>query len=423
MYLDLSKGGNSSVLELTASDIGESRLYWLQKSQESLLQEGKFSSWCSQFGLFKDESNLWKCGGRLQNARIPESAKHPILLNPKHHLTLLIVRDCHQATKHGGVKETLAHLRSSYWIVRGRNYIKKLIHRCAVCRRFDGRPLPSPNTPPLPEFRVNEVAPFTCTGIDFAGPLYLRTSEKVWICLFTCAVVRAVHLEIITDMTAQSFIRCFVRFVSRRGLPSLIVSDNAKTYKSAKGILNATLSSATVQQFLANKQVTWNFNLERAPWWGGFFERLIGLMKRCLKKSIGQSKLSYDELSTLVVEVEGILNSRPLTYVSSDDIDEPLTPSHLVIGRRLNSLPKFGPDIQNDEYIPNPSIPDLTRRLVHLNNLIDHFWERWRREYLLELREPHRYANNTQEPHHLKVGDIVIIYDPDCHDHFGGLHG
>ena len=137
------------------------------------------------------------------------------------------------------------------------------------------------------------------------------------------------HLEVVTELSARSFIRCFSRFVSRRGLPKLLISDNANTFKSAKRIILETLNDLTVKEYLANRQVGWTFNLELAPRSGGFFERLIGLTKRCLKKTIGKSKMSYDELITTVVEIEAVLNSRPLTYVSCEEFSEPLTPSYL----------------------------------------------------------------------------------------------
>ena len=141
--------------------------------------------------------------------------------------------------------------------------------------------------------------------------------------------------NLFTDAKKANYgIRCFSRFVSKRGLPKLLISDNAKTFKSAKPIILETLNDPTVKEHVANRQVGWIFNLKLAPWSGGFFERLIGLTKRCLKKTIGKSKISYDELVTTVAEIETILNSRPLTYVSCEEIYEPLTPSHLMMGRR-----------------------------------------------------------------------------------------
>ena len=208
--------------------------------------------------------------------------------------------------------------------------MQRLLRSCVLCRRFEGHPYR-----PLPPFRMNEAPPFSYTGIDFAGPLYLKessTSPKVWICLFTCCVTRAVHLDLVMDLSTPSFICCLKKFVARRGLPTRIVSDNGKTFKTAAKVLRQIIISDDIQQHVHGLGIQWKFNLPKAPWWGGIFERLIRSTKRCLCKIIGKAKFTYDELLTAVIEVEGVLNSRPLTYVSTTDLEEPLTPSHLLTG-------------------------------------------------------------------------------------------
>ena len=146
----------------------------------------------------------------------------------------LIVMACHERIMHGGVKDTLTELKSKYWIVKGRSFVKKLLQRCVVCRRIHGKPFLFPRSPSLPGFRVQESPPFSYTGVDFAGPLYVKSGEgKVWICLYTCCSSRAVHLEVVPDLTAEAFIRCSRRFVARRGIPRKIISDNGKTFKAA----------------------------------------------------------------------------------------------------------------------------------------------------------------------------------------------
>ena len=131
-------------------------------------------------------------------------------------------------------------------------------------------------------------------------------------------------------------------------------------------------------------------------------------MKRCLRKTIGQAKLTYDELATAVVEIEGILNSRPLSYVSSDDLEEPLTPSHLITGRRLLSLPDIIHHTAEEEVKSTPEV--LTRRMRHLNYCLTRFWTRWRKEYLLELREAHRHHHGCNKPPQVTQGDVVVIH-------------
>ncbi len=117
---------------------------------------------------------------------------------------------------------TLAELLSRFWIVKGRNFVKSIIHQCPVCRRHEGKPYSAPPPPPLPMFPVEEAPPFSFTGVDFVGPLYVRndgTSKKVWICLFTCCIVRAVHLDLVPDLSTPAFIRSYKRFVAKKGSP------------------------------------------------------------------------------------------------------------------------------------------------------------------------------------------------------------
>ena len=209
--------------------------------------------------------------------------------------------------------------------------MRQYINKCVICRRYAASHYRPPPPPPLPEFRVKQSFPFSAVGVDFAGPLLIKQFSfapgrrnfddickgKAWVCLFTCTTTRSVHLDIVTDMSSLTFLRCFKRFVARRGLPSLVVSDNGATFKSAAKIIKSIVEHPDVQNYLSSVNIKWNFNIERAPWWGGFFERMVQLLKRCLRKMVGQAKLTFDELLTSVTEVEMILNSRPLTYIAA----------------------------------------------------------------------------------------------------------
>jgi len=175
--------------------------------------------------------------GRLSQAQLAASAKYPILLDKGHYITSLFVRGSHKRVMHGGVKSTLTELRSRFWIVQGRQSVRKLLYECVVCRRLEGKPFVASPPPPLPEFRVKEGPPFTYVGIDFVGPLYVKSlnspQQKVSIC--TCCVTRAIHLDFVPDLTANAFLRSFRRFAARRRRPSLVVSDNGRTFKPAAG--------------------------------------------------------------------------------------------------------------------------------------------------------------------------------------------
>lgn len=161
----------------------------------------------------------------------------------------------HERVLDKGLKETLAEVRSKFWIVKGGQKVKSVLSKWSVCKRLQGTHYPVPESPDLPSFRVREDYAFSCVGVDFAGPLYARSwnngareMTKTYVVLFTCATSRAVHLELVLSLDAETFTLCLKRFVSRRGLPQLMVSDNAKTLKSAKKTLQRL-------NFLVNKGI------------------------------------------------------------------------------------------------------------------------------------------------------------------------
>ena len=233
--------------------------YWILDVQKSLQQNKRFENWRREFNIFTDSVGILRCGGRLSHADLPYSAKHPILLDANHGFTTLAIRHCHKSVMHDGVKETLTELRSKFWLARGRQVVKKLLHSCVTCRQHEGKPYQAPPPPPLPEFRVKTAPAFTFTGLDYTGPLYVKgankkTEEKVWICLYTCCVTRAVHLDIVPDLTVEPFLRSFRRFTARRGLPLKIASDNGSIFKSASRQIADLRKSPVVRQYLADKK-------------------------------------------------------------------------------------------------------------------------------------------------------------------------
>ena len=208
--------------------------------------------------------------------------------------------------------------------------------KCVTCKRLEGKSYGRASRADLPEFRVRQAAPFSQVGIDLAGPLFVKQDQggncfsKVYIALFSCCVTRAIHLQLVCNLSAETFLRCLRRFAARRGVPNLIVSNNAKTFKATEKALRKLYNQTRVKSELETKRITWRFNLERAPWWGGFFERMVRSVKRYLRKVLGNAKLTLDELNTVLVEVEGTLNSRPLTDAFEEFEGEVLTPSYLI---------------------------------------------------------------------------------------------
>ena len=227
--------------------------------------------------------------------------------------------------------------------------------------------------------------------------MLLNDNTKVYILLFTCAVTRAVHLELADDLTEEEFLFAFRRFVSRRSFPRVILSDNALTFQSA---------SKTLRNYLSDNKVEWKFITPRAPWQGGFWERLIGITKQHLRKTCGKALLSRKELSTIITEVESIVNDKPMTYSSEDDsAPHPLSPSQLLCSYKLRHFPEvlenedlFTPEFNNHS--------QLNKRFKYCNLVIHRFWERFYKEYLTALRE--RKSNINKIPN-IGIGRIVLI--------------
>ena len=411
---------------ITPAELTQAHLMWIRECQQEIFDkeisnlqaQSKSNSpnWLPlvrQLRLFLDKSVLLRCGGRIHNAPTTELAKFPYLLPGKHSLTRLIIHTTHEKQLHGGVNSMLTALRQRYWIPSARQVTRRLLQQCVVCKKVNGKPYQVPDPPPLVKERMQNTQPFEFTGVDFTGALYVRNQggeSKIYVCLFTGAVSRAVHLEIVTDLTVETFLQAFRRFSSHKSLPRLLISDNASTYMSAAEELQQLFNSSLLTENIHRKGVMWRFIPKRAPWYGGFWERLIGLTKTALKKVLGRTFATLSSLQTLIVEVEAILNDHPLTYVSPDERDpEPLTPAHLLYGRRIASLPH--PMVEDDE-LDDPSYgteSDLKKRANTQALILKHFWKRWKLEYLTSLREFHKTTGNNIQK--VQIGDVVLVHD------------
>ena len=176
-----------------------------------------------QLGLYLDSDRLLRCRGRLENAEVCDDARHPLLLPTQHRYTDLLIQMHYKASLHTDCAHTLSLIRQKYWIPQGRLSVKKVLKRCTLCGRHEGVPYKMPLMPPIPTERVSVAVPFTNTGVDYFGPLYIkvkRGTQKVWVCLYTCLTTRAVHLELMQDMSTEQFLLGFRRFVAQHGKPN-----------------------------------------------------------------------------------------------------------------------------------------------------------------------------------------------------------
>ena len=247
--------------------------------------------------------------------------------------------------------------------------------------------------------------PFETIGVDFAGPIkYIKKRKedgKAYILLYACSLTRAVYLELMPCLDTQKFIDSFKKFVARKERPRKVYSDNAKTFVSAANWLRTAQNDEKFNEFLSKNRIRWQFNLSRAPWWGGQFERLIGLVKRALHKTIGKGSLSWNELKEVLVDIEVALNTRPLSYME-DDVQLPtLTPNSMMF---IGST--FAPELEAHHMVVQGK--DLRKRARYLLKCKQAMWRRWSTEYLRGLRERHN-QNRKKTSFTVKKGDVVII--------------
>ena len=359
-----------------------------------------------RLGLKENEEGILECQGRVQG-------HYPVYLPDTHPYTVKLVEDAHRRTLHGGVGLTMSRIRERYWVPRLRRLTKRVIKRCHGCRRFQVRAAFRPPLGNLPRERTDGSRPFQVVGVDFAGPIKYRVTQKkegkAYITLYACSLTRAIYMELSKSMETGEFLRSLKRLIARKGRPEKIYSDNAKTFVAAASWLKQVQEDERVHHYLSTENIKWQFNLSRAPWWGGQFERLIGLVKRSLNKTIGNGRLSWTELEDVLLDVEVTLNNRPLDYVE-DDVQLPLlTPNNMqFIGTTV--LP---------EKEPHRELRDLRKRAKYLKKCKDAMWSRWTKEYLRGLRERHNLKHDGKGST-LAVGDVVLIHSEDrnrgkCH--------
>ncbi|XP_046567249.1 uncharacterized protein LOC124275671 [Haliotis rubra] len=296
---------------------------------------------------YDPELDLIRVGGRLRRAEsLDSNIKNPIVLDPTHEITKLIIRDHDEKLLHYGPEHLFAEIRRRFWVLRGREAIRRHQRKCATCQKWRSNPA-TQKMADLPPARLRLFKPaFYSTGVDCFGPMQVkigRRLEKRWGVIFKCMTTRAVHLDLLESMDSDAFLMAFRRFVSRRGKPHELLSDQGTNFKGAKSELQNAWSEMEpeLRHYLVNQKVEFVFNPPSAPHHGGVWEREIRSVKHGLRVSLGQQTVTEATLRTVLCEVEGILNSKPLSYVSSDARDlDPITPNILLMGRHDTSLPQ-----------------------------------------------------------------------------------
>lgn len=360
-------------------------------------------------------SNLLRVGGRLSKSfSLGFEQKHPVLLPAKHHVTTLLVDHCHRQNLHTGPHLLLSLLRQKYWILGGRNIVRQRVRKCNHCFKFKPEAT-HPMMGELPSARVStESKPFVHTGTDYTGSINITlgkkrgvVSQKCYVVLFICMISKCVHCEIAVSLSTESFMNAFKRFLARRGAVSVVYSDGATNYLGAKNKLDEVYNLVESQEYkdslageLAKRHIQWSFLPPVSPHMGGLWEGNIRMVKSLLLKTIGTQILTYEELLTVLTQVESLLNSRPLGPLSSDPNDvQVLTPAHFLHSTPLEYIPA--------EYVLDSNVNRLDRYKL-LDHMVQSYWRRLTQEYFHTLQARAKW-NTPQVP--VQVGQVVIVKD------------
>lgn len=359
---------------------------------------------------FLDEQGILRVGGRLQNSTLPFEQRHPILLPRGHHISKLIIRDSHQRNHHAGITATLYDVRLRYWPIDGKNATRQVIRQCVRCFRMKP-PTVEYVMGNLPAARVTEGRPFISSGVDYCGPFFIkerrfrnRARVKIYVAVFICFATKAVHLEIVSDLTTEAFIAALKRFVARRGICRNLYSDNGTNFVGANNELSELQQILSKDEkfnhFLTSKTISWHFMPALSPHFGGLWEAAVKSFKHHFKRVVSEELFTYEQFNTFVIEIEAILNSRPLTPLSSDPNDlSALTPGHFLIGDSLTCITEI-------DFSRTPS--NRLSTWQHIQKVKQDFWTRWHKEYIHQLNLRHKW---TKGSHDINIGTVVLLKD------------
>ena len=371
---------------------------WIRNEQSLFSKSEEFRKTEANLRLYV-EDGIMRCRGRLSNSDLPYDTKFPIFIPRQSPLAVLLVVQAHEAVFHRKEGATMTQVRTNYWIPQCRKLVRRILPKCYLCKRMESLAMSLPPAPPLPHYRVECAPAFTNIGFDHMGPIYVydiykkEDAYKAYVALFTCCTTRMIHLELQPALDAAPCIRALERTFRRVGYPRRVISDNHKTFRS-KGL----------RSYARRNSIDWRYILELAPHWGGFYERLNRLVKTALRKIIWKSKLNYEEIETILIQIEYVLNSRPLCYVDDTELSEPITPFHLMFG---DNIAKRKVACRPAELPKNDTNPKV--RINQINAHLEHFQKRFTAEYITGLRERDAKLKKSNSNTQLKVGDVVMI--------------
>ncbi len=363
---------------------------------------------------FIDEKGLMRAMGRFDanhmSQHLPYDFLFPVIIPSEHEVLAQIILFVHESLNHAGVDNLHAHFRQKWWILKGRATIKRYKNRCLRCRRYDAPKL-DPKMAPLPPERldVNE-PPFTHLAMDGCGPVYVnadQSQEKRWLLVMSCMVTRGINVEILDDLSAESFVGCLRLQIAEFGVPKTIRLDNLRAHVKAARQLQALMDTQIfhdVQQKFRNVGIKFSYSAVGQPSTNGVIERCVRIVKDNLKKTLHNRLLTRSELQIFIKEARRTINSRPLVQVRHGELEDKMaiSPNHLLYGHQLSSLP----------FLSDGKVDGRKKPLVKLWNdrqkAQKKFTDDFVDQYISSLRELKKWKQET-EP--IQVGDLCIVSD------------
>ena len=397
------------IVEILQKSEFETEIKLLKEKQPLKSQMRNLCPFLHEYEFSGHNLCLLRVGGRLLNAPLDFNAKFPLILSKNSHFCQIYVRHLHISNCHVGPKGLVALLRQKIWIVNAKEIARKIVRTCVNCFKFKPQFL-SQLMGNLPEDRFVGNRAFLICGVDFCGPIYttlrIRGKQpiKTYIAVFVCFATKAVHLEAVNELSTDAFLCTLNRFIGRRGLPRKIWCDNGRNFVGSANLLSGQILGAKdqekIQQSSAQRGIDFQFIPPRAPNFGGLWEAAVKSAKYLLLRATANANLTYEDLTTVLVDIEAILNSRPIGMMTDDPSDgECLTPGHFLIGTSMKAIPT----IQEPQLNLN-----LVKRYQMLSCLRDRFWRSWLQDYVLEQQQRTKWVQTSKN---VQPGTLVMIHE------------
>ena len=385
--------------------VKEAELIWIQSAQTTLMNDIKPET-IKRLGVGQVDG-IYVVGSRLENWKSHTyNETRPVLLSSKSKFAQLYAQYIHNQC-HLGISAVAAKIRAKFWVVGLRTLLKSIKFRCTICKKLDGQ-FQRQIMGKLPDERSKPAPAWSYISLDMFGPYSIRgetnkrTRSRGYGVIFNCLLTRAIHLDVVSDYSTQSFLMSLRRFISMRGCPMKVYSDRGSQLRAADKELKeivADIDEEVLTIFGSDNSFEWEFCSPDAPWQNGCSESLIKSVKKSIKIAIGDQILTYSEFQTVLMECANLINERPIgRHPTSHEDGVYLSPNDLLLGRSTSKVPCSQFDVSSSKY----------QRFKFVQRITDAFWRRWTEDYFPSLIIQQKW----HAPHrNIKQGDIVIVQD------------